>query len=829
MLGSLVGVLALGAGGFYVYQRHAAAQAKADEIAHQLDKAEAALHAGDANHWGRAKQAAAQAVELDTTNARALGIAAEAAIAGAIDTGVNGEARIRQGRSMIQEALGAGRTSPELERAQAVAAIAAKGQAQRAVDLLKAQIGKAPKDGWLQLYLGWAQLAKGDAPAAIQAFEQAIARAPATKLPALYGQGQAKLLVADVAGARTAFEAILQTDRDHVCASIGLIATMPPAQSVQQVAELEAVLQRKDIGSADPRCVVHAHTLIGDVHRAAGRLDMARQRYRDALKLVPLDIATHDGLAAVELHDGKLQVAADHIQKALAVNADHPDTLLLQAELDIREGKLPDAGALIEKLAAHQPPLPTLAQAHLAVVRGELLEAKGERDAAVDAYVAGAKLAGDLDLTPTMAAVTTLGELAKQAADPAKAAEYRTRADELLSALATRAQDDAQLAATLGIAYMQAGDAVKGETWLRRAVAMNEADPDVRLQHAKALTAIGKADEAVGELEAAQKLDATRTDIALELAKTFQQANRTEQAVAAYDKLLALPDVPIIVRVNAGRYFALHGMVEKAAAQAQPILEAEPENAGGLYLQAEGLIQAGKPEEAAALLTRATDADPDAQYLDALGRALEARLAKSGDGKYIEGARFAYERAAKADPTRFHPWLGQGKMLVANKDWDAAIKVLLEANKLDKRNAEAMYYTGVAYYGLRNSEAYQKPGVQWLTAALQASPELPLGERAHAWYMLGDLHNMMNRSGDAGRAAHAWENATRLGEELEKQAAAPAWLTDTFYDLGDLYGKLGSPAQQARAWRRYVDRKPPENVRRTTAEQALRTSLKPYD
>jgi tetratricopeptide (TPR) repeat protein len=428
-----------------------------------------------------------------------------------------------------------------------------------------------------------------------------------------------------------------------------------------------------------------------------------------------------------------------------------------------------------------------------------------------------------------MEAARTLGELAKKATDPAKAAEYRNRADQLLSGLAARAQDDAQLSMTLGIAYLRAGDAAKAETYLRRAAEMNESDPEARLQYAKALSAQGKTADAIRRLEEAQKLAPERNDIALELAKTYEQANRPEQAIAAYEKLLALPDVAIIVRVKAGRYFAQHGMIEKAAAQAGPILAAEPENPGGLYLQAEGLIAAGKPEEAAPLLTRATDADPDAQYLDALGRALEARLVKSGDTKYIEGARFAYERAAKADPTLFHAWLGQGKMLVANKDWDAAIKVLLEANKLDKSDAATMYYTGVAYHGLRNSgEQYQKAAVQWLAAALKASKELGLAERAEAWFKLGELHRMLNKSGDAGRAVQAWENATRLGEELEKQGTSPTWLTETYYELGDLYSQLGSPAQQARAWHRYVDRKPKPGVRLTTAEQALATSLKQF-
>ncbi len=826
----LVGLLvlvALGGGGFFFYQRHAAAQKRAAEISENLDIAQKALKGEDPKHWQRAFNAADEALKLDPKNARANGIAAEAAIAGAIDTGVNLEKRIAKGRQVIQEALGAGNTSPELERAQAVAAIAAKGQAGRAVDLLKAQIAKAPKDGWLQLYLGWAQLAKGDADAASKAFETAMTMTPATKLPALYGQGQAKLLMADVEGAKTAFAKILEINKDHVCANIGLIATKPTSKSVEQVSELEAVLQRKDIGSADPRCVVQAHTLIGDVHRIANRPEMARQRYRDALKRVQNDVQTLVGLAAIELRDDKHKVAADLIQKALTFSPDHPEALLLQAELAIKDGKLPDAEKVIDKLGERKPPLPALSQSHLFVVRGRLLESKGQDDDAANAYVDGAKLAGELDLSPTIIAVKKLADLAKKATDTARQGEYRARATQLLQPLEEKAQEDEQMCIALGAAYLEAGDPAKAEVFLRRAVALEGEDPEAKLQLAKVLNVLAKPDEAITQLKEAQKLEPKRIDIALELAKTYQVAKRHDDAVAAFETLLALPDVPIIVRVDAGKYFARRGMIDKAAAQAEPILKDEPENPGGLYLQGEGLIKANKPEEAQPLLTKATDIEPDAQYLDALGRALELRWKKSDDTKYIEGARAAYERAHKADPTFFHAWLGHGKMRVEAKDWEAAILPLLEASKLDKSNAEVMYYTARAYYGLRNKDRKAMTvAAQWFEAALKNGGELPLEARADGTYMLGSLYKDLNKPADTVRAL---ENATRLGEEVEKQGGkTPDWLTETYYTIGDLYEGLNNPAAQKRAFEKFLARGPKPSIRKTTAEQALLTKLKQY-
>jgi tetratricopeptide (TPR) repeat protein len=830
VLASLLGVVALGAGGFYFYQRHTAKQARLEEISTLLAKAEKALRADDPTHWDRARSAAEEAVALDATNARALGIAAEASIAGALENGRNRDMRIANARKMIQDSLGAGRTSPELERAQAVAAIAAKGQGARAVDMLKGHIARAPKDGYLQLYMGWAQLAKGDAAEANKAFEQAITLTPGTKLPALYGQGQAKLLVADVEGARAAFGKILEIDKDHVCANVGLIATKPPSESTLQVQELEAVLQRKDIASADPRCVVQAHTLVGDVHRLAGRNDMARQRYRDALKLVSTDIASHDGLAAVELRDNKLSLAADHIAKALAVQPDHPETLLLQAELKTRQGKLPEAQAIVDTLSKREPPLPTLAQARLHVAKGKLFEAQGEHEKALEEFEAGAKLAGELDLTPAMEVVKKAGELAKKETDAAKATLFRDRADKAVASFAERAQDDALIATTLGIAYLQTDNPAKAELFLRRATALKEDDAEPKIQLAKACYALGKYDDAITQLQAAQKLDPKRPEIPLELARTMQAAGRHDDAVAAYDKLLGAPEVSTVVRVNAGRYFAQRGLIDRAAAQGDAILAVEADNPGGLYLKAEGLIKAGKPEDATPLLIKASDVDPDVQYLDALGRSYEAQLVKSGDTKYVESARFAYERASKADEKMFHPWLGQGRALCHPKrgDWEAAIVPLERASKINASHPEVRYYMGVAYYGLRNRDKkYKATAAGWLESALRSQPELPTELRAEASWMLAILHQDLNNV--QGRIA-ALERATRLGEEIEKNTAkAPQWLNEAFYGLGDMYGVVGNMPGKKRAWQRFVERSPRKDTAQyKAANHALATELQRY-
>lgn len=823
ILAGVLGVALVGSGGAYVWQKHAAAQHKADEIASQLSTARSALTAATPNHWQKSATAAKAVVEIDDHNAAAYGIGAEALIAGALDTGMMSTQRIQQGRQLLAKAQEAAVTGPELDRAQALAAIAA-GQSDRAVTKLRALTTANPKDGFLQLYLGWALLDTGDNANAIKAFDAAVASAPATKLAALYGHGRAKLAMADLAGARADFTAVLEANKDHVGAQVGLAAALPPEKASQREADLLAILARKDIGSADPRAVVQAWTLAADVARDGNRLDVARDRYSKALAIQPNAPDALIGLAMVELRDHKIPVASDLVTKALAVAGEDPDVQLVAAEVEINEGKLPDAIAQIKKLDTHQqPPLAPLQQARLMVVKGRLLEKEGRDDDAIDAFVAGAKLAGDLDLSPTMAAVEKLSQLATKASDAhdeKKAEAYQARADQLLSSYVERANDDAQLAMTLGAAYLQAGNPTKAENLLRRTVELRGNDIDAHVLLGKALAKLpGRTDDAVEQFKAALKLDPTRVDINLELARTFETAGRNTDASAQYDKLLADPAVPVIARVYAGKFWARQGTpddIKRAAALADPILLQDGSNAAGHYFKGEGLLQTGKLDEARIELTTASSTEPDVQYLDALGRAAEASFKATNDPKFQELAIHSYTQATQADPTWFNPWAGLGRAHVQRHEFTKSIEELDHAYKIQP-DAEVAFDFGLAYKALGPKATAR----QWLEKSVELDPK-----RAESWFRLGEVYQDSNAPGDDRKMIVAFDKATRLGLEEEAKGDHLDWLTDAFYTLGDQYMLVHDLSGAKRAWQTFVGRHPKDQTRLTTAQNALATSLK---
>ncbi|MGN6108407.1 MAG: tetratricopeptide repeat protein, partial [Kofleriaceae bacterium] len=609
-----VGALGLGAGGFYFYQRHAAQQEHRDEVERHLSAARSAYAAADPTHWQRASRAAKKVLELEPAQPDALGIAAESLFADAIANGTAATTQMAQGRKLLATALESNVSTPAIARAQALSALSAN-QADRAIAKLQPLVAAAPKDGTLALYLGWAQAARGDAPAAIQAFTDAAASAP-IKVHALYGRARVKLAQNDLAAAREDFAAVLELARDHIGAQVGLAAAQPASQAQQQEADLLAILQRKDLDAGDPRAVVQAWSLAAEAARRGGRLDAARERYRKALALIANDVAALTGLAEVELRDGKLDAAGEAISKALNQSADDLHAQLVAAEVSIQHKRFDDAEARIGALARRTPPPPAVDQARIQMVTGKLLEARGRDDAAVDAYVEAAKLVGDTDLTPALAAVAKLGQLADAATaanDPARAAELRGRADQLIAGFADGAQQDPQLALTLGVAYLGTGDATKAEPWLRRAAEgrPNEADPAYQL--AKALARLRRTDEAIAALRKARALAPDRAEIGLELARTYEAAGRDPEAAELYDKLITAPDAGVELRGRAGRFFARTGQLDKAAAQGEQLAAAAPTHPAGLYLKGEAALAANRPDEAAKLFRQAVDADRDPQ------------------------------------------------------------------------------------------------------------------------------------------------------------------------------------------------------------------------
>ena len=834
-------LLGLAVGGFFLYYRHAQKAARRAEIQSQLTAARAALAAKTPGSWARAAAAAQQALALDPKNPAAIGLAAEALLADALTAGTSigapaaaagapaaaagtaaatATGKAAAARALLATTLISGLSGPEIDRAQALSLATDK---QPELTRLAQLAAAARADLTLALYLGWANALRGDPTAAAAAFTRALDAEP-LRLLALLGRAHARLQLADRSGARADFDAVLALDKDHLAAQVGRAVALPSSQVQQQEAELSAILARKDLATAEPRAVLWAWLAAADAARRAGKLELARERYQKAQALALNDAtaaaAVMTGKAELELAADKLDTAVEIIEKAVDLDPTHVGALLVSAELAIRQQRISAAISRLETLRTRRPPLALLEQARLGLLEGKLLEAQGQDLAAANAYVAAADRAGDADLAPALAGVAklaTLAEAAEASHQAARAAELRARTERLIARFAGRAKREPDLALALGRALLAANAPDRAEPWLRSAVKLAPKAPDARYQLARALALLGKTDDAIAELERARDQGGgPALEIELELARIYEAAGKRDDAAALYGMLLAAKAPTLQVRASAGRFYARYGELGKAAEQAERLLAQDPRSPAGLYLKAEGLLAAGKLEEAERMFREVVDADREPQHLEGLGRAAEARAAQTGDAKLADLALRSYIAAAAAAPSLLGALLGQGRIYVARRDAPRALPPLFAASRLAPKDPEISRLIGLAYK--EAAEAALRPiAVQWLTHAQGLAPSAET-----AWH-LGQLYSDLNAT---KAAVAALTTATKLGIGQERKTGTKLpWLTDALYRLGRLHMDSGNERGARSAWEKYVRHDPKPGAQLDEVRRELATTL----
>ncbi len=813
-------VIALGAGGFYVYSRWAAKRAVANTIAEELAKAKDALGKSDRDHWDRAAMAAQQVIDANPKHAEALSIAAEARLASALATGQAYNIKLGQARGNIQTAVSENIAGPNLIRAQALNAVASSS-GDRAVELMKGQVTPETKDPTLLLYLGWAYASAANPTEAIKAFDAAAATgSDYIKVCALYGRGQAKLDQADLEGATADFKAVLELDKEHIGAQVGTAAAMPSTQAQQQEKDLLALFERKDFATGDPRAVVRAWSLAAEAAKRGGRLDSARERYRNALQIMADDLGALAGAADVELRDGKLDAAAEQIGKALSISKDDIRSQLVQSEISIAKNDLSDARARIGALSTRNPPPPRLDQSRIKLAAGHLAEKEGKDEQAADLYREAAELAGGADLSPTLSAVAKYSALAEKADDPAKAVDWRGKATKLLEKLETQAEKDPQIALALGSAYLRAADATKAEPWLRKFVEARPDDAEGQFQLAKALARLDRTDDAITRLNRAIELAPKRPEFLIELARTYERAKQDESAATIYAKLLKEhADPSVEMRASAGRFFSRRGEKEKAAEQGEAILKVVPNHTAGLFLKAEGLLLKNQLDEARLMFGKAAAAERDAMYFDGLGRANEAKWLASSEVKFIQSAIDAYKTASTLDDKMFSAFAGMGRMYMFRKDYELAVPPLRAANAIDPKEPDVIFLVGKAFFSTKESNVTNGPNaVAWLRNSIA------IKANAEASYYLGVLYGDTNQM---KLAVDALNTTTTLGFKTEKTGKDLWWMKDALYRLGDIQKGLSNYNAAYDAWTAWTLRNPEPGVKLENVKRDLATTLKP--
>jgi tetratricopeptide (TPR) repeat protein len=608
---------------------------------------------------------------------------------------------------------------------------------------LEAAAAKAAPDADVLALLARAALARGDGPRAAALFAKMEALKPGTPRGS-YGTGLALVARRDAAGARAAFERVLQATPGHLPSRLELAALadaagdlaaveaqlawllaegadqkLAPAERARALA-LKASLLARVAQKAAEADAVFDQALKADGRLVEARITLAAHRLRrgdpagaiTALEPVAGQAPSNAPLAALRIRSlaaaGRALDASSLADQALARNPGDPALLLAKAAALEASGKGAEAAGLFRDAAARDPAAfePRLALGRIALAAGDLEKARAELAAAVEKGPREPAVHALLGELAAAEGDTTAAEKAYQATlalDP----EYAL-AEIGLARLALARGDDAAARARLERALAVEPRNVEGQVELGgilwRAKDLPAAEKafqgavDQRPTHALALTRLGAvklergdADGALPRLTAAVAEDGKLAEARLWLGRALLKKGETPGAIAALQQAVALapkrPDYHVQLGVALERSGALTEAIDayRAASSADPKFAEAYERLGTLY------FANGRFEDAAAAYEKAAGAAPKvSRYRIALADC-RARL-----GRHEEAIR-TYKEVLRTDPAAVQVYYKLARSVHESEGPKAALALYERASKEERDNAMPHYFLGYAY------------------------------------------------------------------------------------------------------------------------------------
>jgi tetratricopeptide (TPR) repeat protein len=180
---------------------------------------------------------------------------------------------------------------------------------------------------------------------------------------------------------------------------------------------------------------------------------------------------------------------------------------------------------------------------------------------------------------------------------------------------------------------------------------------------------------AIEGYEAALKVDANRPDIRSNLGAAFVRLGRFGEAIAQYEKALAIQDSPSI-RFNLGLAYYKSNRIDEAVSPLRQVLTTDTSNRPAALLLADCLLQTGGDQEVLDLLTpRESQFEGDLAFAYLLGTAL-VRLGEAQRGQVYIDRIFQTGESAEGH-------LLMGIAYMASRDYPTALPELAKAVELN--------------------------------------------------------------------------------------------------------------------------------------------------
>jgi putative PEP-CTERM system TPR-repeat lipoprotein len=617
------------------------------------------------------------------------------------------------------------------------------------LDALKAIRPNHPQTRFLEVQLAWA---RHDYKTARSLAQQALT-GQADNFKLLELAGLVELELGSLAQARAYLGQALQKAPELLLARRALAQVyLQSGQPQQAIATLRPRLEGNDIDA-------RTYALAGQAYLQSGDAANAETYFRKAAKTRPDDTKIRTSIALAQLSKGDNDSAFSELQ-SIATQDDGASANLALISERLRRNDLDGALKAIDALALKQPD-----KAYVAVLRGRVMLARGDRRSARDNFERALKIdPGYYPGTASLAGVDVLDNKPEQArkrledllrVDPKNhqamlaLADLRSRTGgtkeevrALMSAAVKASPGEAGPRVLLVKHHLAAGEARLALTVAQEAASALPDDPEVLGVLGSAQTAAGDAQQAIGTFNKLAGLQPTSAQPHLRLAEIY--FSLSDNAGASRSLKRALEIVPNLLAAQRGliKTAMAARLPDEALGVARTVQRQRPKEAIGFQLEGDVHATQARWDAAIAAFRTALQKAPSGELAAKLDSAL------IGAGKKEEAARLATEWQ-KAHPQ------------------DAEFLVQLGATALARREfglAESRYR---AVIKLRPDDAPSLNNIAWLMLQQKKQGALAYAENAARLVpdqpsFLDTLAEAQAEQGDLAKAVEAQKKAVAL-------------------------------------------------------------------
>lgn len=602
--------------------------------------------------------------------------------------------------------------------------------------------------------------------------------------------GEARFAKADVAGARSAFEAALVASPDNGLARVGLgRAKLFSGDAPGAQGEAEAVIARQ-------AALAEAHVLLADTLMVQGKPEAAVKALEAAVGARPDSVGYHFALISLQLRLNDLGAAAKQLEAMKKVAPTHPSTRYVQAFLDFRNNRPAEAREAVMEVVKNAPDfLPGQ------LLAGSVLMRLSEH------VVARTHLAKVLERAPGQPLARRLMAASHLASGEA------TRALEVIQPLLAAPNPDAALQGLAGQIYLANGDLEKAEAFFEQSAAAAPDDARVRARLGVARLAGGDVARAFADLEAASQLDDTSGQADLAMILAYMRRNEFDKALEAQKTLEAKqPDNPQTYNLKGGILLAKKDQAGARVAFERAV-ELKPDFLAAQVNLARLDLADNKPDAARARFEVVIKENP--KNVDAL---LAYADLQNSTGSGAAEVLVTLERAAAAGPGLLPPRLALIQHYLRHQDPAKAMTVAQQAvgaEPNDPRAVEALARVQLASGQIQQAVSSLSklaglvpkspaPLLSLSDAQRQAKDDAAAEQSLRkALALTADLLEAQQRLIGVQVARGNPEGALATSRTIQKQRPTAV---SGFSLEGDLLGSLGRWPEAAAAYRKALDR-----------------------